>query len=57
METWIGQFVRIVGLIGYKDAGFQSRAHKDTDDINARNAENGAEAGIRILVKKPGRIF
>ena len=56
MVIWLDLFVRIAVLIGYKDAGFHSLAHKDTGDINARNAEHGAEADIPILVKKPSRI-
>ena len=56
MVIWIDLFVRIVVQIECKDAGFQSPAHKDIADINARNAEHGAEAEIPILVKKPSRI-
>ena len=57
MAIWIDLFARIAVLIGYKDAGFHLLAHKDTGDINARNAEHGAAADIRSLVRKLGRIF
>ena len=57
MAIWIDLFVRIAVQIECKDAGFQSPAHKDIGDINARNAEHGVEADIPILLKKPSRIF